>query len=86
MRYGLLDTKDRVWMGDAKGPITYEDEQLARLCAEVAGVKLGWDRTRVRAVPFEEKMPLHKRDEVPCVKTNEEMEKYLDKREAGLLP
>jgi hypothetical protein len=82
MRYGLLDTVDRVWMGDQAGPRTYEDLGQARLAAEVCAFRLGWPVTRVRAVIYDAPATV-KRDDVDAVRTSDEAERYLDDREAG---
>lgn len=61
--WGLWDTKDKVWLGNETGAVTYEDEWDARLAAEVTGKQVGWSATRVRARPFDHVMRL--KDKVP---------------------
>lgn len=85
MIYGLLDTKDKVWIGNDDGPITFDHLGHARLAAEIRAYKLGWKLTRIRAVPYNPPPMLVKRDDVKCVKTDKDVEKYLDRREKGLL-
>lgn len=50
--WGLLDTKDKVWIGDNKGPITYNDKDVARIAARIIDVQLKQPAGRTRAVIF----------------------------------
>lgn len=52
MLWGLLDTVDRVWMGNDAGPLTYEEEWLARTAAQVVDVRCGYPPGRTRAVEY----------------------------------
>lgn len=61
-KWGLYDTKDRVWMGDANGPARYADHMLARLVAEIVSRSCGWPITRVRAKEYDGSGNKHKDD------------------------
>lgn len=64
-RFGLLDVQDSLWLGDDHGPWRCDDEQLARLAAELRALELGWPLARVKATEFGEDGSLRLRDEVP---------------------
>ncbi len=67
MKYGIYDTKHNLWMGNAKGPLLFDDdgtcpggqweaghaEELAALAARVMDVQLGQPagRSRERVFP-----------------------------------
>jgi hypothetical protein len=68
--YGLFDTKDNCWFGDADGPREFEDFMLARCAAQmvetqIMGSDLG-GRIVAREIPEEE---WHLKDEVPVKRT-----------------
>jgi hypothetical protein len=81
MIYALFDTKDKVWMGDEAGPVTYKDPQLARLCAEVLSDQLKWPVTRIRAIPYDNSATKI-RDRVDFQRTTAEA---LERLESGLV-
>lgn len=63
-QWGLLDTEDRLWLGDDDGPRVFEDELLAQAAAVLWATQLDWPQRRVKAHPFTLDEPLRKRDEV----------------------
>ena len=72
MTYGIYDTKDNCWLGDASGPKTFEDFTLARVAAQIVedritGTDLG---CRFRAQELPSSGPWHKRDEVLTQRTS----------------
>jgi hypothetical protein len=52
MEWGLYDTKDGVWMGNDKGPKTFDDYMLARIAAEMVDVQLGQKTGRTKAKEY----------------------------------
>jgi hypothetical protein len=60
--YGLYDTQDDCWMGNDQGPLLYEDEDVAKVGAQVLDVRLKQKPGRTRAKPFA-KESLVKKDE-----------------------
>lgn len=50
--YGIYDTVDACWLGDASGPARYADENVAKVAAMTAEVQLGWSAGRLRARPY----------------------------------
>jgi hypothetical protein len=55
MKYGLYDVKKKQWISngeDATGPTQYDDENLARAAAVVAGQMLRLPHGRIRAKPL----------------------------------
>ena len=54
--WGIYDTQDNLWIGNADGPLTYEDHTLARIAAQVAEeALLGTDlamRFQAREIPW----------------------------------
>lgn len=64
IRYGLLDTVDKVWIGIDTGPLTYDDQDTAQAAAQIVCVALGWDETRVKGVEYIPPKVLYLRDEV----------------------
>lgn len=78
-RYGLFDTVDKCWMGNEKGPVRYDDWDLARMAALVASEQLGWSHKRIRAAGFvDDKMILV--DEVSTLLTPLEAIQRLEKK------
>lgn len=75
--YGLLDTKDNVWLGHDGGPQVYEDYGLARIAARVPEKRLGYDPGRVQAKSYDP-APKKLRDEVTPKITAEEALKRLE--------
>lgn len=65
-QWGLLDTEDRLWLGDDAGPSLYESEALAQAAAILTAIQLEWPPWRVKAHPFTLDTPLRQRDEVLC--------------------
>lgn len=51
-KYGLLDTKDQLWMGTGNEPLRYNDEKMAHIAARVLNVRMQWSPTRIIAVEF----------------------------------
>src|SRR5271163_4588852 len=64
--YGVLDTKDNVWLGDEFGPKRFDDFVLARIAAQVAEMQaFGTDllcRFQARPIGGEN---WRKRDDMP---------------------
>lgn len=60
--YGLYDTQDDCWLGDDQGPLFYEEEDVAKVGAQVLDVRLKQAPGRTRAKPFAEES-LVKKDE-----------------------
>jgi hypothetical protein len=54
MKYGVFDTKEEGWLGDEKGPRTFDDFTLARVAAQIAEVQLTGDYLgcRIKAKEF----------------------------------
>lgn len=63
MKWGLADIEDGLWIGNDDGPLTYDDELLARAAATIVTVQMGWRFGRVQATEFKSAGP--KRDELP---------------------
>lgn len=73
-KYGLMDVRDNLWLGDDAGPRVYEDETLARAAATILTEQLGrW----IQAMPFEEAGA--KRDEVIVRMSTEEAIRNIDR-------
>jgi hypothetical protein len=67
MKFGILDTKDELWIGDRSGPRLFDDWEIAQVAAQIAetqvfGTDLG---ARYKAYPFDPKQPARLRDDVP---------------------
>jgi hypothetical protein len=64
--YGVLDTKDNVWLGDEFGPKRFDDFVVARIAAQVAEMQVfGTDlacRFEARPIPGDS---YKKRDDMP---------------------
>lgn len=41
-RWGLWDTKDKLWLGNANGPLTYDDRDHARVAATICTERVGY--------------------------------------------
>ncbi len=93
VKFGILDTVDNVWIGDpVKGPNVYEDGMvngkmmpgslLARIAAELWDTRNNHPPKRTIAVPFNERGPFLKRDDVTPPRSFEEA---LEGRESGRL-
>jgi len=48
-QYGLYDTQDNCWIGNDDGPLSYTDQKLAQISAQVCGVQLQFEPGRIRA-------------------------------------
>lgn len=63
--YGLWDTKDHLWMGSGKRPMTYKDGMIgdaaiagfhqAAIAAAILNERFQWPLTRIRARLYLEK-------------------------------
>lgn len=53
MSWGVYDTQDGCWMGSDGGPVTFAVQDLARVAAQVACVRLGWPETRCVAREYD---------------------------------
>lgn len=72
VKYGLRDTVDNLWMGDADGPTLYEDQLvegkmfpgslMARIAAEMVDIRLRQEVRRTRSEVFDD-CPVAFRDE-----------------------
>lgn len=51
-KFGIFDVEDKCWLGDDAGPALYEDEVIAKIAAQVQGVRLGYGPTRLEHRPF----------------------------------
>lgn len=40
-KYGLYDMRDSCWLGDANGPVRYDDRAICLIAAAVASEQLG---------------------------------------------
>jgi hypothetical protein len=60
--WGLLDTKDNLWLGDGSAPKLFDDESLAQAAARIIDVRLGWPAGRTRATKYDKHGK--KRDEI----------------------
>jgi hypothetical protein len=54
MKYGLVDTKDGLWMGDDNGPAVFDTEVLAKIAAQLLDEQLGQALGRTRAKPYDD--------------------------------
>jgi hypothetical protein len=79
--WGLYDTLDHCWLGDANGPKTFEEYDWARLAAQMADVQLGQAPGRTKAMKYDGGLK-HLKDEVEVKMTALEA---LDKMEKGLV-
>lgn len=48
MNWGIFDTRDKCWLGDANGPKSYQDELMARAAATIVNQQF---RTLIRFRP-----------------------------------
>ena len=65
-KWGILDTEDRLWMGDGDGPALFDDEKVAQVAAMIVDVRLGQALGRSRAQKFTPRPGLRLRDEKPA--------------------
>jgi hypothetical protein len=49
--YGIWDTVDKCWLGTANGPLTYQDDMMARVAMTLINMRFG-TTTRYRKVPL----------------------------------
>lgn len=75
--WGVWDIEDRLWIGNDSGPVTFEDESLAKIAAMVACVRLGWPIVRCRAKKFQASQA-RLRDELPTRMGSEEAIRKLE--------
>jgi len=61
--FGIYDTVDNCWLGDDNGPVLYGDLVIARISAQVQGVRLGYEPTRLQHRVYDYK-PVRLRDTV----------------------
>lgn len=80
-KWGLLDTKDNVWLGNGEGPNLYGEPIMAKLAAQTASKMLGEDPLRVKVALFEEKN-LRKKDTIKAKMTGAQAIKRFE--EGGL--
>lgn len=73
--YGLYDTQDDCWLGDNKGPLLYEEEDLAKVGAQVLDVRLKQAPGRTRAKPFAEESLVKKDEKETFVEAEEAIAK-----------
>lgn len=77
--YGLYDTQDDCWLGDDQGPLLYEEEDVAKVSAQVLDVRLKQAPGRTRAKPFAAEESLVKKDEKETFMEAEEAIARLEK-------
>lgn len=80
--WGVWDTQDGCWLGDAVGPKRLPTEDLARAAAQIVGVQLGWRPGRAVARQMPPAMLVQEKDEV---KTQMSTREALRKIEDGAL-
>lgn len=66
-RFGILDIRDKLWMGSDEGPYIYEDYVIAQVCAQIIEEMAGYGMGRCRAVPWTD-APARLRDDVPVLR------------------
>lgn len=49
--WGIYDTRDKCWMGTANGPLTYQDDMMARAAVTIMNMRFG-TTTRFRKLPM----------------------------------
>lgn len=79
-KWGLFDTTDQVWLGDDDGPRAFPAEDLAKVAAMVADVRLAQaaGRTRARELP-ETTVDWSLRDEKPLTMTAQRALRLIDR-------
>lgn len=75
-QWGLYDCRDKCWLGNADGPLTYEEHLLARAAATISTEKLG---RFIRPLVID-KPPFHLKDEVTSRYTGAEAIDRIEKR------
>ena len=71
MKYGVLDTKDNVWMGNKEGPLLYDAEELAQVAARIVDARLCNPAGRCKAMLYAQDATTLK-DELTCQRSAEE--------------
>ena len=71
MKWGVLDTKDNLWMGDTTGPKLFDDELIARVAAQLVDVRLRQQPGRTRARAYMEPATRMVDEKTPCMTTLE---------------
>ena len=61
--WGLYDTQTDTWLGQAEGPVTYEDNEIAQVAAAIVETQLRWEIGRLRAKVYQAGV-IVKRDEI----------------------
>ena len=64
--FGLNDTKDNLWMGNDEGPLLYEDEEVAKVAAQIVDRSLHQVMGRTRALPYMGQA-VRLRDQIPVL-------------------
>lgn len=87
-KWGVFDIKDKVWLGDDKGPKLFTDqtingefitgETLAKMSAQMAATMLGVSPLRIQVRLFNEQSVTRK-DEVDPIMTGADAIKHLEK-------
>ena len=78
MSLGLFDIKDKTWIGvDGKGPLLYDDPELAQTAAQVCAKRLGFSMLRIRVKPWPGEKWV-KKDDLQTVMSGEAAIKYLE--------
>jgi hypothetical protein len=74
MTWGIFDTEDGVWLGDHNGPATFAQEDLARVAAKMADVRLRQQpgRCRAKELPEDLRRRMRYRDEKPAFMSSEQ--------------
>jgi hypothetical protein len=62
VKWGVFDTVDECWMGNSKGPLSYDDEKLAQVAAMVMDMRINWQIGRCRARVLPHPLPWRLRD------------------------
>jgi hypothetical protein len=78
--WGIFDTEDGVWLGDHDGPATFAQEDIARVAAQIADVRLRQQpgRCRAKELPEEWRRRMRYRDEKPAFMSGEDALRELE--------
>lgn len=74
---GLFDIADKTWIGTEKGPLLYDDPELAQVAAQIIAKRLGFSMLRIQVKPWPGDAWV-KKDDLQIVMSGEAAIKHLE--------
>lgn len=74
---GLFDIADKSWIGNERGPLLYDDPELAQVAAQVSAKRLGFCMLRIQVKPWPGDAWV-KKDDLEAVMSGEDAVRYLE--------